>query len=135
MRRALIRRLLALACLAVLLVAGCTSRNTWRPTIDPYNDPAAERLGIDEAECRQIANQAAGGKAEEGAKRGALSGLFSAAMGAAVGAIWGSAGRGAATGAVVGAMSGGVGGAASSDAHFRQIFSNCMRGRGHNVLD
>lgn len=135
MRRTRSARLLVLACLVPLLVTGCTNRNTWRPTIDPYNNPSAQQVGVDEAQCRQIANQAAGSKAGEGAKRGALAGLFSAAMGAAVGAIWGSAGRGAATGAVVGSMSGGVSGAASADAHFKRIFSNCMRGRGHNVLD
>jgi hypothetical protein len=127
--------LLAVVCVSVLLAAGCTNRNTWRPTIDPYNNPNAERLSIDEAQCRQIANQAAGSAGGAAAGGSVMAGLLGAATGAAMGAIWGDPGRGAAAGAAFGAASGGARGGMSSDAHFKQVFSNCLRSRGHNVLD
>ncbi|MDJ0786354.1 MAG: hypothetical protein QNK05_06070 [Myxococcota bacterium] len=133
-----IRRVLVAASLLLLVagpLSGCTNRNTWKPTIDPYNNPNAARLSADEAQCRQIANEAAGGKGGSAAARGVMSGLLGAATGAAIGAIFGDAGQGAASGAIAGTVSGGVGGAASSDAHFKRVFSNCLRNRGHNVLD
>ncbi len=121
--------------LLAVATGACTNRNTWRPTIDPYNDPNAERLGIDEAQCRQLANQGAGGTGSEAAKQGVTSGLLGAATGAAIGAIFGDAGAGAATGAAAGVFGGSARGAGQSDADFKRMFSNCMRQRGHNVLN
>ncbi len=135
MRTSTTRSWLGIACACALLATACTNRNTWRPTIDPYNNPASERLSVDEAQCRQIANEAAGGAGSGAAKGGAMSALLGAATGAAMGAIWGDPGGGAAAGAAFGAAGGGARGGMSSDAHFKQVFSNCMRGRGHNVLD
>ena len=46
---------------AILALAGCVNQNTWSPTVDPYTDKNAARLGTDEAQCRQIAQQSSGG--------------------------------------------------------------------------
>jgi uncharacterized protein YcfJ len=123
------------AVLALSIGSGCVNQNTWRPTVDPYNDPNSERLGIDEAQCRQIAQQSAGGTAQETGKGAAMGGLFGAALGAAIGAAAGNPGEGAAIGAAAGGFGGGARGASKSGDQFKQVFVNCMRGRGHNVLD
>jgi outer membrane lipoprotein SlyB len=63
-----------------------------------------------------------------------VGGLAGAAGGAIVGAFLGNPGIGAA----VGAAAGGFGGAAkqgfSAEDKFKGAYSNCMSGRGHNVL-
>ena len=68
-------------------------------------------------ECKQLASQASGGTAKE------------TAIGAGVGGL---------AGAEVGAAAGGFGGAAkqgfSAEDKFKGAYSNCMSGRGHNVL-
>jgi outer membrane lipoprotein SlyB len=116
-------------------VAGCATMGGYRPTVDPYNDPYAARIPQDEAECRELALHASGGTAGQTAIGGAVGGLFGAATGAAIGAATGSPG----TGAAIGAASGGLGGGAyeglSAEEKFKRTFQNCMRERGHHVLD
>jgi outer membrane lipoprotein SlyB len=119
----------------VLALAGCVNQNTWSPTVDPYTDPNAARLGMDEAQCRQIAQQASGGSLEQTGKGAIVGGLLGAAAGAAIGAAVHDPGAGAAIGAAVGGFGGGGYEAAKTSQSYQQVFANCLRERGHPVLD
>jgi phage tail tape-measure protein len=118
-----------------IMSAGCASQTGWSPTVDPYNDPDAGRIQSDLSDCRQLAQQAGSDAAASAAKGAAVGSLLGAATGAAIGAVTGSAGAGAA----IGAATGGVGGATregiGSDDQFKRAYSNCMRNRGHNVIN
>ncbi|HZP40806.1 MAG TPA: glycine zipper family protein [Candidatus Binatia bacterium] len=120
--------------LASLALAGCASMGGYRPTVDPYNDPHKERLAQDEAECRRIAEQSAG-TAQKTVVGAAVGGLIGAAGGAAIGAAAGNPGMGAAVGAATGGVGGGGYEGLSAEERFKRVFRNCMRNRGHNVLD
>ncbi len=119
----------------MIAVAGCVNQNTWTPSVDPYNDPNAARLGVDEAQCRQIAQQASGGSLQQTGKGALVGGLLGAAAGAAIGAAAGDPGMGAAVGAAAGGLGGGAYQGTKSNQSFEQVFKNCLRGRGHNVLN
>lgn len=106
-----------------------------RAAVDPHNDPNAYRLQQDEYECRQIADQGSGGTLMQGAKGAAIGGLVGAAGGAALGAIAGDAGKGAAIGAAVGGIGAGAQQGYSAQSDKNRIYKNCLRNRGHNVLD
>lgn len=118
-----------------LALPGCVNQNTWRPTVDPYSDPRAATLSRDEAECRQIAKNSAGSEVGETAKGAAVGGGLGAGAGAIFGAMAGNAGLGAAAGAAAGGMAGGTYKSVQTTKQFKQVFSNCMRERGHKVLD
>ena len=120
--------------LIIALTLGCVSQNSWTPTDDTANDPKAEELAQDEAECRELAKKgAASGKhTAEGAVEGAAVGVLA---GAALGGIGGDPGIGAAAGATGGAATGGVAMARDSNSDFKQIFTNCLKERGHPVLN
>jgi len=120
---------------ATIALAGCVNQNTWSPTVDPYTDPNAARLGTDEAQCRQIATKSSGGSLEQTGKGAILGGLLGAAAGAAIGAAAGNAGMGAAIGAATGGFGGGAYEGAKTSQSFQQVFTNCMRERGHTVLN
>ena len=116
----------AFAVLFLLILAGCGS---YRPVVDQKMSAHPERYETDLMECRQIA--------EQGAQPGS-----SAAGGALVGAGVGGAlaiatgrpdklGQAAGGGAVIGGAKGAGGGAREQ----RQIVRNCMKGRGHAVLN
>ena len=137
------KRLLTLStAMAVMLLAGCatTSQTQWTPTVDTYGNSRAQYLTRDTEECRSLAMRASGSTSEQ-ATQGAVSrGLVGAASGAAVGAVvtrdsWRGARQGAAIGATAGALSGGYSAAARTDAQFRRAFENCMRQRGHTVIN
>ena len=118
-----------------IILSGCYSYGGYQPTVDTYNDPNAYRLNQDAAECRQLAEQAAGGgTVKETAIGAGVGGLVGAAGGAVVGAFTGNPGAGAA----IGAAAGGLGGAAKqgyeSEETFKRAYKNCMASRGHNVL-
>jgi len=127
-----------LSALAVSLVVGTTgamAQSNWSPTVDTFGSSRAQYLSRDQWECRELASQtagSAGGSAARGALRG---GAVGAAGGAAIGAALGNAGRGAAVGAAAGGIGRGVQQASGSEAQFRSAFSNCLRARGHNVLN
>lgn len=128
------RKLAWILALQLALAAGAAAQ-MWTPTIDTYGNERAQYVSRDLVECRGLAEQATGstgGQAARGAVRG---GAVGAAGGAAMGAIFGNAGRGAAIGAVAGGVTRGVGQGSASEAQFRRAFSNCMRARGHNVLN
>ena len=127
-----------LAAFAVSLVAGTTcawAQSNWTPTVDTFGSSRSQYLSRDMWECRELASNtsgSAGGSAVRGALRG---GAVGAAGGAAIGAAFGNAGRGAAVGAAAGGISRGSQQANASEAQFRRAFSNCLRARGHNVID
>jgi hypothetical protein len=118
-----------------LLLGGCVNQNTWKPSVDPYADPNAANLSRDEADCRRIARESSGSTAGKTAKGTGIGAGVGAAAGAIFGAIAGSPGLGAAAGAAVGGLGGGGYEAIESSKDFKTVFSNCMRGRGHTVLN
>lgn len=121
--------------LAGLCLTGCASQTGWTPTVDPYGDPNAYRLQQDMAECQQLASQAAGGLATETGKGALVGGALGAASGAAIGAISGDAGKGAAYGAAIGGIGGGAKQGFQSEDQYKRAYINCMRHRGHYVID
>jgi len=136
-----VRRLLSLST-AVVILGGCatTPQTQWTPTVDTYGSSRAQYLTRDTEECRSLAMRASGSTSEHAAQAAVSRGLVGAATGAAVGAVvnrdnWQGARRGAAIGAAAGALSGGYGAAAQTDAQFRRAFNNCMRQRGHTVIN
>jgi outer membrane lipoprotein SlyB len=117
-----------------LLVPVCVAQS-WTPTVDTYGNSRAQYLSRDMGECRSMAQQASGGRGDQALSGAVRGGAVGAAGGAAIGAALGNAGRGAAIGAVAGGVGRGTRQANVSDAAFQRAFSNCLRNRGHNVLN
>ena len=117
------------------LITACASQTGWSPTVDPYGDPNAYRLNQDLQECRQLASQASGGTAKQAATGTVVGGLIGAATGAAIGAIGGNAGTGAAYGAAAGGIGGGVKQGFESEGGYKRAYNNCMRHRGHYIVN
>jgi hypothetical protein len=119
----LMRNVVAIAVLALL--AGCA----YRPVVDPKTSKNPERFDADLAECRQIAegNTSGGGAALAGAGIGAAIGAGVAAASGNRDAVGGAAGAGA--------VIGGAKGAGGSAREKRTIVRNCLKGRGHAVLN
>ena len=120
---------------SALMLSACYTQGGYTPTVDTYNNPNAYRINQDMAECRQLAQQSAGGSTVKETAIGAgVGGLVGAAGGAVVGAFTGNPGMGAA----IGAAAGGLGGAAkqgfSAEDKFRNAYNQCMSNRGHNVI-
>jgi len=129
------RTIPSIVSLLLLLSVPCAAQSNWTPTVDTYGSGRAQYLSQDMWECRQLASQTSGGRTGSAA-RGALQGAaVGAGGGALVGAAFGNAGRGAAVGAAAGGIGRGVQQANASETQFRRAFSNCLRGRGHNVLN
>jgi outer membrane lipoprotein SlyB len=130
------RRRIGVVAIHLIFGATCASAQSgWTPTVDTFGSSRAQYLSQDLWECRELATQTSGtrtGSAARGALRG---GAVGAAGGAAIGAALGNAGRGAAIGAAAGGISRGAGQASGAEAQFRRAFSNCLRARGHNVID
>jgi len=120
---------------SLLLLSACASQTGWSPTVDPYGDPNAYRLNQDLDECRQLALQASGGTAKQSATGVVVGGLIGAASGAALGAISGDPARGAAYGAAIGGMGGGVKQGFSAEGDYKKAYNNCMRHRGHYIIN
>ena len=119
----------------VLLCAGCTTQQTWRPTVDTFNNSNAQNVSRDMEECRQLAIQVSGHAPQEAVRGAVTGGLVGAAAGAAIGAAFGSPGRGAAVGGAAGGLGMGAVRASQSEQAFQQAYVNCMRQRGHNVIN
>lgn len=117
-----------------ILLTACASQTGWTPTVDQYNDRNAQRIPQDLAECKQLVSQAHSTAKDTaiGAGTGALVG---AAGGAIVGAFTGNPGAGAAIGAAAGGFGGGAYGGFSTEADYKRAYNNCMRQRGHNVIN
>jgi outer membrane lipoprotein SlyB len=118
-----------------LLLSACATQTGWTPTVDSYNDPNAHRINQDMTECQQLASHASGGTAKESAIGAGVGGLIGAAGGAALGAIAGSPGTGAAIGAAAGGIGGGAKQGFESESGYKRAYSNCMRNRGHRVVN
>jgi len=116
------------------MLAGCASQSNWQPTVDTANDRHANKVGQDLYECKMLADRAAESEdtVAEDTGVGALGG---AAGGALLGAITGSAATGAAIGAVTGTGLGLGGGTMSANAKYKSAYVNCMRQRGHPVIN
>jgi len=119
----------------VLLFAGCVTQQPWSPTVDTFGSDRGQYLSRDTEECRNLARQVSGSASQEAVRGGVTGGLVGAAGGAALGAALGNAGRGAAVGAAAGGIGMGAMRASQSEAAFKRAFNNCMRQRGHNVLN
>jgi outer membrane lipoprotein SlyB len=117
-----------------VLVSGCYSQGGWTPTVDPYNDPNAYRINQDMAQCKELASQASG-TVKEAAIGAGVGGLIGAAGGAALGAIAGNPGTGAAIGAAAGGIGGGAKQGLEGEDQYKRAYSNCMRNRGHRVIN
>ncbi len=120
---------------SIFLLASCASQSQWSPTVDTYGNSRAQYLSRDTEECRALSRSASGGTGEKAAQGVAIGALAGAAGGALLGAILGSPGRGAALGAAAGGIGGGAVSAGRTEEQFKQAFSNCMRERGHNVIN
>ena len=121
--------------ISAVIMTGCASQGNWSPTVDPYGDPNAANIGRDKVECRQLAKSSAGNTAAETGKGALVGGAIGAVAGVVIGAAVGSPG----SGAMIGAAVGGLGGAAKqgfgAEGDYKQSFINCMRNRGHNVIN
>jgi outer membrane lipoprotein SlyB len=117
------------------LIAGCYSQGGWTPTVDAYNDPNAYRINQDMAQCKDLASHASGGTAKETAIGAGVGGLIGAAGGAALGAIAGNPGTGAAIGAATGGIGGGAYKGLDAENAYKRAYSNCMRNRGHQIVN
>lgn len=120
--------------LALTLMNGCATYSGWQPVVDSRNDPNAAMIPQDTEECKMLAREA-GSTGTETAKGMAAGGLLGAAAGAAIGAAVGSPGTGAAIGAAAGGMGGATQQGVSGDEQYKRAYINCMRGRGHNVIN
>ena len=119
----------------VVFLAGCESQSQWSPTVDTYGNSRAQYLSRDMEECRALARNASGSQAGQTAQGAGAGALIGAAGGALLGFAMGRPGTGAALGAAGGAVGGGVVGSRQTEAQFKRAFSNCMRQRGHNVIN
>ncbi|HIA44581.1 MAG TPA: hypothetical protein EYN95_02010 [Methylococcaceae bacterium] len=113
----------------------CATYSDWKPTVDSYKDPYADRIPQDMAECKQLSYQASGDGTEETVKGVVVGGLIGVAGGAVLGTISGDAGTGAALGAALGGFGGGAKQGFEADSTYKKIFIKCMHNRGHNVLN
>ena len=129
------RVLWAIALQIVFGVTCARAQSDWTPAVDTYGSSRAQYLSRDMWECRELAAQSSGTRTSSAARGALRGGAVGAAGGAAVGAALGNAGRGAAVGAVAGGVGRGVQQSNAAEAQFRRAFSNCLRGRGHNVLN
>ena len=118
-----------------LFFSACASQTNWSPTVDPYGDPNPQRINQDLYECKQLAIQASGGTVKETATGALIGGAVGAASGAAIGAIAGSPGTGAAYGAAIGGFGGGARQGYQSEDTYKRAYSNCMRHRGHYIVN
>jgi len=129
------KRSLATSAGLMMLLAGCATQQPWRPTVDTYGSSNAQFVHRDMEECRQLALQVSGSAPQQAATGAVTGGLVGAAAGAAVGAAFGSAGRGALVGGAVGGIGRGVQQASRAESAFQDAYVNCMRQRGHRVIN
>jgi outer membrane lipoprotein SlyB len=129
------KRSLAASTMLLLLCAGCKTQQPWRPTVDTFGSSRSQYVSRDMEECRQLAFQVSGSAPQQAVQGAVTGGLVGAAAGAAIGAAFGSAGRGAAVGAAAGGIGMGASRASQAEQAYQRAYVNCMRQRGHNVLN
>jgi uncharacterized protein YcfJ len=121
-----------------LLCAGCATQRPWTPTVDTFGSSNAQFVSRDMEECRNLALQASGHAPEQAVRGAVTGGLVGAAAGVAIGSALGGragAGRGALVGGAAGGIGMGAASAAQTEEAFKRAFTNCMRQRGHNVIN
>jgi outer membrane lipoprotein SlyB len=124
----------AILTLVIFIFSGCASQGGYRPTVDPYGDPRADRIDQDLYECDGLAYQAS--HVEESTAGGAIvGGGIGMVWGALVGGLHGRPIQGAMMGATVGGLAGGVSEGANADQRFVHVYRNCLINRGHKVID
>lgn len=116
-----------------LLLSGCASVTQYRPIVDTYGDTRASFLVQDTQECEQIAKQVS--VAKDVASYGATGALVGGAGGAAYGALFGNPAIGAAAGAIGTSIAGATYGGFQADERYKRVYRNCLRNRGHRILD
>lgn len=129
------KRSLAAILAAPLLCAACVTQQPWTPTVDTFGSERSQYVDRDLNQCRMLAAEVSGSAPAQGARGALVGGAVGAASGAALGAALGNAGRGAALGAAAGGIGTGVVRTQQSESAFRQAYINCMRQRGHRVLN
>jgi len=103
--------------------------------VDTYNDPNVARLNQDMVECRALAQRVSGYTPREVGEGAIVGGAIGAATGAAIGAVFGTPGKGAAVGAAAAGIGGGTYKGLEAEAKYKRAYSDCLRQRGHKVLD
>jgi outer membrane lipoprotein SlyB len=131
--------------LGVLLLSACAQTTGWSPTVDTYNDPKAHLLKQNMRECEQLAKRSGGDTIEKAAIGTGVGAVVGGGTGAAIGAGTGalrtnrSIGTDAATGAIIGASIGAVAGGVQqgyeSNSQYKKVYADCLRHRGHRVLE
>lgn len=129
------KRIVVISAGLTMFAAGCAAQQPWQPTVDTFGSSRAQYVSRDTEECRQLAFQVSGNSTNQAVRGAATGGLVGAASGAALGAAFGNAGRGAAVGAAAGGIGLGAARASQSEQAFRQAYVNCMRQRGHRVVN
>jgi hypothetical protein len=134
------RQSLSALLLPALILAGC-AQTPMGPTVQvmPGNGKSLDTFAYDQATCKQFAQNAVAGQAENANVRGVGEAAITTALGAGLGAAIGG-GRGAGIGAASGALGGaGIGAATSSNAQltiqqqYDNAFAQCMYTRGNAV--
>ncbi len=131
----MVKKITAVIIVSAMALTGCASQGGWSPTVDPYGDPNAANIERDTVECRQLAENASGGTAQETGKGALVGGAVGAVAGAVLGAAVGSPGKGAMIGAAAGGVGGGAHQGLGAEGNFKEAYKNCMIGRGHKVLN
>ena len=116
---------------STIAVLGC---QTYTPVVDPASVRNDDKYYRDQAECRAIAQQGAPNW-KNTAKDTVVGGAVGTGAGALIGTIAVNTVSGLAYGAVIGGLAGGAKGVYDSEKGYEQIYKNCMRGRGYNVLN
>ncbi len=139
-RNGLVGRLLPGLLLPALLLAGC-AQTPMGPTVQvmPANGKSLDEFAFDQANCKQFAQNAVSGQAENANVRGVGAAALTTALGAGLGAAIGG-GSGAGIGAAGGALGGaGIGAATSSNAQltiqqqYDNAYAQCMYTKGNMV--
>lgn len=115
------------------IFSGCAGVSKWEPTLNTKPDKNTSSIEQDVADCRFLADQAAGW-AVEGVEGALVAGAGGAAEGAVIGALVagaGGAGAAAAAGAPIGAIAGLWWSEYEANNEFKHAFVNCLYQRGH----
>lgn len=125
------KKIVTIAMMAALV--GCASVSKWEPTLNTPVDKNSAKIEQDVAECRVLADKAAGW-ITEGTEATLVSAAGGAAEGAVIGALVsgaGGAGVAAAAGAPIGAIAGLWWSEYEANGQFKHAFTNCLYQRGH----
>ena len=128
------KRVVIAAGLIGAMMTGCATmpHQGWAPIFDTP-DRAKTAYGRDYYDCDTFAAEAVRHTDLAGDAIGGL--LLGAALGAMLGSVGGYAGHGAAYGSILGLASGAGQAAGEQATSYKQVFRNCMTGRGYRVLN